>query len=77
MVNLLELKKEIKISGITVVALSRMTKIPRTTLYSKLRGEREFTCGEAFLLASALHFDVDKTIYIFFYDPVPKMEAER
>ena len=55
MANLELLKKTIKDSGMTMVAISRKSEVERTTIYNRLNGIGDFTAREIIGLTNALN----------------------
>lgn len=55
MVNIEKLEQVIRESGMTMVAIARMSGIKRETLYNRLSGVGEFTASEIVGLSKTLH----------------------
>ena len=65
MPNIGLLKEKIDDSGITMVALSKKSRIDRVTLYNRLAGIGEFTAPEIVGLTNALHLSKTEREEIF------------
>lgn len=65
MTNMEELKKAIKDSGMTMVAIANKAGIDRGTLYNRLSGIGEFTASEIVGLSNALHLTKQERDNIF------------
>lgn len=70
MPNIKLLKSKIADSGITIVALSKKTRILRETLYNRFNGKGEFTASEIKALSDVLQLDVKEREKIFFDEMV-------
>lgn len=64
------LKKKIKESGMTMVAIAEKTGIKRETLYNKLSGKSEFMASEMVALSSVLRLSLEERDAIFFASEV-------
>lgn len=66
----IELRKRIKDSGMTMVAVAKKTGILRETLYNRLNGKGEFNASEMMALSSVLGLSNDERDSIFFAELV-------
>ena len=66
MTNIELLKKKIKESGMTMVAIAEKTGILRETLYNRLNGEGEFKASEISALTTVLRLKRKERDEIFF-----------
>lgn len=65
MVNIDLLKKRIKDSGMTMVAISKKTHIKRETLYNRLNKTGDFTASEIVALTNVLQLTKEERDDIF------------
>ena len=75
MINYELLRKRVKSSGMTMVAISEKTGILRETLYNKLNGKSEFYVSEIVALTATLHLTKDERDKIFFAKEVELNET--
>ena len=66
MVDIEKLKKTIKDSGMTMVAVSQKSGITRETLYNRMNGIGDFTAREIIGLSKALNLKKSERENIFF-----------
>ena len=66
MTDLAALKRIIKDSGMTMVAISKKTGILRETLYNRLNGKSEFNASEMMSLSGVLGLSNSERDSIFF-----------
>jgi predicted transcriptional regulator len=66
MVDIEKLKKTIKDSGMTMVAVSQKSGITRETLYNRMNGIGDFTATEIIGLSKALNLKKSERENIFF-----------
>lgn len=66
MTDTVQLKKAIKDSGMTIVAIAEKTGILRETLYNKINGESEFKASEISALSKVLQLSNEMRDAIFF-----------
>ena len=70
MLNFNDLNAEIARCGYTIPELASAIGISKKTMYSRMRGETDFSQGEIQKLAEVLKLDGDKILSIFFTSQV-------
>lgn len=68
--NFNDLNAEIARCGLTIPELSKRIGVSKKTMYSRMRGETEFSQSEISKIAEVLNLDGERILNIFFAEKV-------